>query len=423
MKTSIISALLSTALLLFWALWVLPYIQIQSTSLGLDFVLILIWSALVLGASWSEINALIPQKSIPAEELVKQRRLNLGRSILLVLVIAANFAWSDLLAGDFWFSYYAKYGVYSTALRSGNTEKTLWAIRRGAQAVTPDFITGMLPAVARLTRSPDKAVKGAAFAWLGYGIRQMELAQATNVPESVKQKAAKVERMLTGSIEGLGPCLRKADGPALEGCLYAAGWSSKPEYLGDISDVVARTHDPACLTAASIACWNIGGLRAMDILADLIKTTKGLPRQAAVFGYLKTASVLVDSSSDDVNTDLFKRLELRVAKEVPNLPMPALCVFLQRFTNLRDARFSQALAQVVKQTKDPAICPDIEVTPPVGVPFSLSLRRDFYECLTGAISGIAKGNDLLVDAVRARISKGGNPRFMRLLKGVLDEAE
>lgn len=423
MKRPVILSILSSLLLLVWALWLLPYVHYKSQSLGLDFVIILVWSALVLGASWWEMDWILPKKLAAPGEVVKERRLNLGRSILLVLVIIINFAWTDLTAGDFWFSYYSKYGVYATAMRSDKPEKQLWALKTGAQVITPEFIRGMLPSVEGLTRAKDPVVRGTAFAWLGYGVRQMNLTLAADVPVSVKDSAQKVKDLLISALNGLPGCLQKEKNAALEGCLYAAGWVSGPEYLGAITDVIARTKDKACLVAAAVAAWNIGGLRALSILADLIHDTRGLPRQTAVLAYLKAAAVLVNLGSDAINSPAFDKTENRVARMVPDFSMPTMCVFLQHFSELRDARFSKALAQVTENADAPAICPDIEIKPPVGIPISLALRRDYYECLVNAIAGIAKGNPVIVAAIRNRLSKKIDPRLRSLLQRVLDAAK
>jgi len=423
MKRNLVFLLITNLLLIVCALYLLPFIRFSSKSLGLDFIVILVWSALVMGASWAEVNAILPKRSDLDPDVVKSRRLHLGRSLLLIVAILANYAWTDLTAGDFWFSYYAKYGVYTTAMRSNNREKTVWAMKRSSNIITPELVRGLLPQVVQLTRSQDPVVRGKAFAWLGYGIRQMNLLLASNVENSTKKQAINVKKVLITDLSGLFTCLRQETKPqALKGCVYAAGWMSKHELLGPISDVIARAKDPAVLVAATMACRNIGGLRALHILAGLVSGTTGLPRQSAVAGYLNAASVLVDVKSPVINSQGFADIEQRLAKQVPLLPKPALCVFLQHFSSLGDARFSKAIAQVIAQTDKPSVCPDIEIVPPIGIPLSLSLRRDFYESLANAVSCIAKDNDILLTAIKNRVAKGGNPRLVRLLKRISNAA-
>lgn len=423
MKRNLAFLLISNTLLLVCALYLLPFVRFSSKSVGLDFLVILGWSALVLGASWAEMNVILPKPDATDTNVVRGRRLNLGRSLFLVVAIVMNFGWTDRAAGGFWFSYYSKFGVYTTAMRSNDHKKAVWAMKRSSLIINPGLAQGLLPQVARLTASKDSVVKGTAFAWLGYSTRQMNLINATNVDVETKKQASQVKKILLDNLSGVFNCLRLERRPkALEGCIYAAGWVSKPDFLGPLNDVIARSKDPGVLVAAAQACQNIGGVRALHMLAGMVADTKGLPRQAAVIGYLNAAFVLVDMKSPVINTPAFTLAEQKLAKQVPGLPKPALCAFLQHFPELADARFSKAIAQVLMLAGKPSNCPDVEVLPPIGIPVSMSLHRDFDDCLTRAISCIAKNNAILMAAMKKRISKGGNPRLVRLLKGILNAA-
>jgi len=423
MKRNLAFLLISNTFLIICTLFLLPFVRFRSTSVGLDFVIILGWSALVLAAAWSEMNVILPKNTDAGADVVRGRRLNLGRSLFLVVAIVVNFGWTDKAAGGFWFSYYSKYGVYTTAMRSDDPEKAVWAMKRSAQIINPDLVRGLMRQVAALTTKKDPDVRGTAFAWLGYSVRQMNLIDATNVPVETKKMAASVKKLLTDELSGIPACLRKEKAPrALTGCIYAAGWVSKPEFLGPLSDIIAKSKDKDVLVAVAMACRNIGGVRALHMLAGLVADSRGLPGQTAVTGYLNAASVLVDMKSPIINTPEFARAEDKLAGLVPGLSKPALCAFLQHFPKLGDARFSKALAQVLTNTGGPDVCPDVEIEPLIGVPMSLSLHTDFDDCLTGAISCIAKDNAVLIAAIRNRIAKKDNPRLVGLLKGILNAA-
>ncbi len=423
MKRTHVFLLIINVLLLAWPLYLLGYVRTRSTSTGLDFLIILGWAAMVLAASWVEVQVILPKQQDPEAEVVKGRRLNLGRSLLLVVAIIANFAWTDLTAGDFWFSYYARFGVYATAMRSHDRNQRIWGLKRSAQAITPGFVAGMLPSVERLAGDKDPVVRGDAVAWLGFAVRQMNLLLAQQADVDVKKQARQVKIVLIQRLSDLATCLRREKAPgALQGCVYAAGWVSDPQLLGPLTDVVARARDARVRIAAAMACRDIGGLRALNMLADMARDFRGLARQAAVTAYLKAAAVLIDLKSPALNTPQFTLAEQRMAKVVPSLDKPALCAFLQHFPAVADARFSRAFAQVLMRTDAPYTCPDTQTDPPVGIPIALSLKRDFYRCLEGAVASIAKGNAVLIAAIRERIAKGGNARFMALLKGVLHAA-
>jgi HEAT repeat protein len=401
---NLVGAVVSTLWLVAVSVFILPWIRDKSTSVTVDFVLILLWVFGAVLAGWFQVS--LATEVGTADESVFKRQ-TIVKSLAVVIAIMANLFWSNYAGGDFWFSYYGKVGVYSTALRAHSSETKKWSIEKIA-GMTSDTLITMLPKVAVLIDDEDEQVRAHAVACVGHIAFKMRLALKTRNEgdEGFEQEALKLARQILrwGDVR-----LQKAKGTERLAWIYALGCLGDDNALGVLARVLDEAKDGSEEQSALIGALNdIATEKSGIMLARLAKRTKGNDQTLATYGVATMMAAMVEKLGKEASLN-HDYLGMRdgLLDAFPSLEISSLCAFLKAFRLIADAEFTDVLIQRGTKEALGSMCERVERKRWFGAPDSVVPEAKFWVLYMDALSAIAVGNQKVVDYLKKLTESDG----------------
>lgn len=423
-------ALLTTGALLALALWALPWVRDESGSLLADFTVLFVWTLLAFAAAWFQVVLVLPDRKEPraADDVVAGsaafRAHTVWRSLILVVAVVANFVWSDLVAGDFWFSHYSRLGVYATALRSPDPTTRRWAIARIAETADPaleDLVARLEP----LLRDGDTEVRADAIAVHGHLAWRMRM--ALRVLEREGTDRARFEFRILKRVERAlgdpGTFIGTTSGVERLASIVAAGALGNESHIA-VLEGVCESGNPEEVVAAVDALADIGSPRALPVLGRVFTAPSG---QAAVHAAwamgLIMASVVGRDPTEARNMWEYQSARDTVRAHLPRSEPEVACAFLKWFPEIADASLTGALIELTRTQTVLLRCRRVERQRWFGAPEMIVPEVPVADLLLRALASVALGNDelkrFLEDETEAsRLPKEIRDRFQELRDAV-----
>ncbi len=412
-------AILATTGLLAMGLWALPWVRDKSGSLAADFAILCLWTVLASGAAWFQVAAFLPDRNArtpePADSreatasaLAGFRATTLIRSWLVAAALVGNLAWSDLVAGEFWFGHYARSGVQATALRSREPERRRWAIARIAEAADP-AIEHQVGRLAPLLHDEDAQVRADAVAALGHLAWRMRMALKVLQREGTDRGRFEA-RVLRAAEDALGDPARKV--LATSG-LERRAWTYAVGAVGDASAVpilerMCQSDNPEDVVAAIGAIADIGSDRALPTLADLMASRRGEAGIHAAWATgLIMASVVGQDPAGAARKPEYAAARNLVRARLAGLEPEAVCAFLRWFPEVADASLTGALVDVARSRTFLLRCRRQERARWFGAPEVIVVESAVWELVLRAMASVAVGNDELKRFLGEAVGEAG----------------
>ncbi len=420
-------ALLTSGGLLALALWALPWVRDRSGSLLADFAILALWAVLAFGAGWFQVQVVMPGERKSREEdrsgLAAFQTRTVLRSILVGFALLANLVWSDLLAGEFWFSHYARSGVQATALRSSDPETRRWSIARVAESPDPS-VEGHVARLASLTRDEDPEVRADAIAALGHLAWRMRTALRVLQRDGVDHGRFE-GRVLKAVLAALGDPSERVEGSVgreQRAWIYAAGALGDPS-LVPVLHRVCRSADPEAVVAAVHALADIGSAGTLPVLVEVVSGRRGEPAVHAAWALgLVMAAIVAKDPRDAHRVPEYALARDAVREHLAGLEPEAACAFLKWFPEIADASMTGALVDLARSRTFLHRCRRVERARWFGPPEVVTRETSVWEAALSAMASVAVGNGEMRRFLEQAVADSGLPEEVRTrMKGLLDQ--
>lgn len=422
-------ALLMTGGLLATALWGLPWVQDESGSLAADFAILFLWTLLAFGAAWFQVAVFVHggepvtgDEARPGPEAFRTRTVL--RSVLVGVAVLGNLVWSDLVAGEFWFSHYSRSGVQATALRSSDPGTRRRAIARIAETADP-AIESLAARLEPLLGDGDALVRADAIAAHGHLAWRMRMALKVLQGEGSDQGRfeARVLRAVERALGDPVAQVRSARGPERRAWIFATG------AVGDASAIpvlerVCESGEPEEVLAAVDALADIGAPGALPILGRMMTAHTGEAAvHAAWAAGLIMAAVVGRDPAGALRMPEYVAARDAVRSRLAGLEPEAVCAFLRWFPEVADASLSGALVEIARSRTFLLRCARVERARWFGAPEMIVAEGPVADAVLRAMASVAVGNAEVTRFLEEAVGSSRFPDEVRVrLKEMLDAA-